>query len=225
MAPRAGADAGAGPTVAAFDFDGTLTRRDSLLPFLAFVCGARATAQALAAEAQRFGGVLVGASSRDEAQEAPQTRLLSGADARPLQEAGELFADRLVNRELRPAMRQRLEWHRRAGHRLVIVSASPTIYLETAGRLLGVDAVLATQLQVDTDGRLTGKLSGRNCRGDEKANLLEAWLDGSGQELRGRPRQLWAYGDSRGDAAMLALADVAVWVGRRRLVGHPKRHG
>jgi phosphatidylglycerophosphatase C len=122
-------------------------------------------------------------------------------------------------------MRQRLEWHRRAGHRLVIVSASPTIYLETAGRLLGVDAVLATQLQVDTDGRLTGKLSGRNCRGDEKANRLEAWLDGSGQELRGRPRQLWAYGDSRGDAAMLALADVAVWVGRRRLVGHPKRHG
>jgi HAD superfamily hydrolase (TIGR01490 family) len=216
MARRAGADAGACPTVAVFDFDGTLSRRDSLLPFLVFVCGARATARAVVAEARRFGQVLLGTASRDEAKEALLTRLLSGADARPLKESGELFADRLVNRELRPAMRRRLEWHRRAGHRLVIVSASPTIYLETAGRLLGVDAVLATELEVDADGRLTGRLSGRNCRGDEKANRLRAWLDGAGHEPSGRPGQLWAYGDSRGDVDMLALADVAVWVGWRR---------
>lgn len=219
MNARAGAADGAGPTVAAFDFDGTLTRRDSLLPFLVFVCGAGATARALVAEAYRFARVLLGRESRDEAKEALLTRLLSGVDARPLRESGELFAGRLVNRELRPEMRRRLEWHRRAGHRVVIVSASPTIYLETVGRLLGVDAVLATELEVGPDGRLTGKLLGQNCRGEEKAIRLRAWLDTENHRTAGQgnpPRQVWAYGDSPGDSEMLALADNAVWVGWRR---------
>jgi phosphatidylglycerophosphatase C len=211
-----GGDAGAGSTVAAFDFDGTLSRRDSLLPFLVFVRGPVATARAVVAESRRFGRVLQGAAPRDEAKEALLTRLLSGADARELQESGEVFARRLVDSELRLSIRRRLEWHRRAGHRVVIVSASPTIYLETVGRLLAVDAVLATELEVDGSGRLTGRLSGRNCRGAEKALRLQAWLDRSGREPSGQPGELWAYGDSRGDGEMLALADVAVWVGWRR---------
>ena len=222
MVRRAGASAG--PTVAAFDFDGTLSRRDSLLPFLVFVRGTAATAQAVAAEGPRFVRVLRGTASRHETKEALLTRLLAGADAGQLAESGQAFAERLVARGLRPAMRRRLQWHRRAGHRVVIVSASPALYLETAGRRLGVDAVLATELEVDADGRLTGKLSGPNVRGREKAARLRAWLDSSGPERTGQTTQLWAYGDSPGDAEMLALADVAVWVGwRRRLPRHPGR--
>ena len=215
---QAGAGAGTGPTVAAFDFDGTLSRRDSLLPFLVFVRGAGATARAVVAERRRFEGVLRGTASRDEAKEALLTRLLAGVDARELRELGEVYAGRLVDRELRLSMRRRLEWHRRSGHRVVIVSASPTIYLETAGRILGVDAVLATELEVDGEGRLTGRLSGRNCRGAEKARRLQAWLDGSNRQPSARPRELWAYGDSQGDAEMLALADVAVWTGWRSAI-------
>jgi HAD superfamily hydrolase (TIGR01490 family) len=203
--------------VAAFDFDGTLTRRDSLLPFLVFVRGAAATAQAVVAEGPLFGRVLLGRASRDEAKEALLTRLLGGAELQQLSDSGRAFAERLVTREIRPAMRRRLDWHRRAGHRVVIVSASPTLYLEPAGRGLGVDAVLATTLEVGANGRLTGRLEGRNCRGDEKAKRLRAWLDGSGHEPS---NQIWAYGDSRGDTEMLALADVAVWVGWRRHLAH-----
>jgi HAD superfamily hydrolase (TIGR01490 family) len=204
-----------GPAVAAFDFDGTLTRRDSLLPFLVSVRGAAATARAVVAESPLFGRVLLGRASRDEAKEALLTRLLAGADLQQLSESGQAFADRLVTREIRPAMRRRLDWHRRAGHRVVIVSASPTLYLDAAGRGLGVDAVLATELEVGAEGRLTGRLAGRNCRGDEKARRLRAWLDGSGHEPSS---PVWAYGDSQGDTEMLALADVAVWVGWRRLL-------
>jgi phosphatidylglycerophosphatase C len=218
-------EAGAGRTVATFDFDGTLSRRDSLLPFLVFVRGSGAVARAVVAESRRFGRVLRGTGSRDEAKEALLTRLLSGADARELQELGQVFASRLVDRELRLSMRRRLEWHRRAGHRVVIVSASPTIYLESAGRLLGVDTVLATELEVDGHGRLTGRLSGRNCRGQEKARRLQAWLAGSGGRPSGRPQELWAYGDSQGDAEMLALADVAVWAGWRSGITRRRHRG
>jgi HAD superfamily hydrolase (TIGR01490 family) len=213
--PAGGDSRRVGPGVAAFDFDGTLTRRDSLLPFLVFARGAAATAQAVVAESPRFGRVLLGRATRDEAKEALLTRLLAGADLRQLSDVGQAFGERLVTRGIRPAMRRRLAWHREAGHRVVIVSASPTLYLNAAGRRLGVDAVMATELEVDADGRLTGRLAGRNCRGDEKANRLRAWLDDSAHEPSG---QVWAYGDSRGDAEMLALADVAVWVGWRRLL-------
>ncbi len=210
-----------GQPVAAFDFDGTLSRRDSLLPFLAFVRGPATTARAVVAESPRFGRVLLGRASRDEAKEALLGRLLSGADRQQLSESGRAFGERLAARGLRRSIRRRLDWHRRAGHRVVIVSASPALYLETLGRRLGVDAVLATDLEVGADGRLTGRLAGRNCRGAEKAKRLRTWLDGSGHEPS---NQVWAYGDSRGDAEMLALADVAVWVGwRRRLPRHPAR--
>jgi phosphatidylglycerophosphatase C len=221
MESRAGTPAG--PTIAVFDFDGTLTRRDSLLPFLVFVRGPAVTARAVMAESPRLGLVLLGRASRDEAKEALLTRLLSGAEAREVNGYAEEFAERLVRAGLRPSMRRRLEWHRRAGHRIVIVSASPTLYLNIVGGRLGVDAVLATELDIDDDGRLTGKLSGANCRGPEKVVRLRTWLEAS---LAEQPAQLWAYGDSGGDAEMLAAADVAVWVGwRGRLHGRPARRG
>jgi phosphatidylglycerophosphatase C len=207
----------AGPAVAAFDFDGTLTHRDSLLEFLVSVRGAVTTARAVIAESPRFALVLLGRSPRDEAKEALLSRLLSGADARQVSESGQAFGERLVSRRLRPAMRHRLDWHRRAGHQVVIVSASPALYVEAAGRRLGVDAVLATELEVGADGRLTGKLSGANVRGDEKVTRLKAWLEASSPSSGDEgPRRLWAYGDSKGDAEMLAMADVAVWVGWRK---------
>jgi phosphatidylglycerophosphatase C len=83
------------------------------------------------------------------------------------------------------------------------------LYVSPIGRRLGFDAVLATRLEVDTDGRLTGRLSGANCRGPEKVARLREWRSG---ELVVD----FAYGDSAGDREMLALAEVPIKVSRRR---------
>jgi phosphoserine phosphatase len=48
---------------------------------------------------------------------------------------------------------------------------------------------------------------------------LQAWLDarfGPGADV-----ELWAYGDSPGDAELLAMADHPTWVGRRALPAGP----
>jgi len=98
----------------------------------------------------------------------------------------------------------RLREHQRAGHTTLIVSASPAVYVRVAARILGVDDVIATELEV-RDGRLTGRLDGRNCRAEEKAARLEMWI-------AGREVELHAYGNSPDDDAMLRRADHPVRV-------------
>ncbi|HEX4776113.1 MAG TPA: HAD-IB family hydrolase [Acidimicrobiia bacterium] len=195
--------------VAAFDFDGTITRRDTLLPFLVYACGRARVAAALATVAPRLTLALAGRGSRDDAKVALLERVVAGRDAAEIAAAGRAFADRLAadTRRFRADVLERVRWHRDAGHEVVLVSASLTTYLDPLAPRLGFDTVLATTLEVASDGRLTGQLVGLNCRGPEKVARLDAWLAGSACTL-------WAYGDSSGDDEMLARADRPARVGR-----------
>jgi phosphatidylglycerophosphatase C len=196
--------------VAAFDLDGTLTRRDTLLPFLLRACGPTATYRAVLGVSLLLVGALAGGERRDVAKEALLVRLLAGWPLESLAAVAEAFADEVMTSgHLRPEMLERAQEHRRSGHELVIVSASPELYVAPIGRRLGFDAVLGTRLETDAEGRLTGRLQGPNCRGPEKVVRLRQWLDDESAEV-------WAYGDSRGDREMLALARTGVRVHRRR---------
>ncbi|MDP8987357.1 MAG: HAD-IB family hydrolase [Actinomycetota bacterium] len=198
--------------VAAFDVDGTLSRRDTLLPFLQRLCGAQRLARGLAANGLALSRMAMGRADRDAVKDALLVRVLAGRDPEEVAAAGEAYAGFLAEHgRLRPDTRHRLDEHRAAGHRVVLVSASPEVYLGPLGRRLGVDAVLASGLQVGADGRLTGRLAGRNCRGAEKVVRLDAWM-GPARDAT----YLYAYGDSEGDRELLARADVGVLVAPRR---------
>jgi len=185
--------------VAAFDFDGTLTLRDTLAPFLRAVAGPRDLAVAVVQTAPRFAIAMLSDRARDAAKAALLRRVLAGRSEAWLRELAERYAEAIVTRQMRSGMPERIEWHRREGHEIVIVSASPTIYLDAIGRRLGVDGVLATELEVGADGLLTGELVGANVRRAEKVRRLEAWLGGDAE--------IWAYGDSTGDRELLERAD------------------
>ena len=70
--------------------------------------------------------------------------------------------------------------------------------------------VVATRLEVDPDGRCTGRLAGHNCRAAEKLIRLDRWL--ADHSLTRSDIELWAYGDSAGDRELLAAAQHPVWV-------------
>jgi phosphatidylglycerophosphatase C len=195
--------------VAAFDLDRTLTRRDTLAPFLLRATGRTATGRAVLTLSLKLALGLTGDSRRDAAKEALLVRLLAGRDLATLSAVAEAFAREVIASHLRPDTLAWLEWHRTQGHHVVIVSASPELYVAPLGRRLGVD-VLATRLEVGSDGRLTGRLAGRNCRGAEKALRLR-------EHLGAAPVTLYAYGDSRGDRELLAMAQTAVRVRRAPL--------
>jgi phosphatidylglycerophosphatase C len=197
-----------GRAVAAFDFDGTLSTRDNVLPFLTEVAGRRAVARALMRALPDL------ARGRRDAVKARLARdLLAGRDEVQTRVVAERFASGCLERHLRADVLDRAEWHRHEGHARVIVSASFECYLVPVASALGFDAALGTRL-VASGGRLSGELDGRNVRRGEKVRRLDEWLDST---EAGRVGQLWAYGDSAGDRELFARADHAVKVGRARL--------
>lgn len=205
----------AGRRIAAFDFDGTLTRRDTLIGFLVQACGRRRVAGAVTAVATQAAAARArpsppGAHHRDTTKEQLLARLFAGDQAERVTEEGRRYAATLPRR-LRPEAQQRVDWHRREGHELVIVSASLLAYLEPFAATHGFDHVIGVGLEVGDDGRLTGCLTGPNVRGPEKALRLQAWLDGI------EPDRLWAYGNSRGDHELMALSTHGgAWYGKSR---------
>lgn len=199
-----------GRRIAAFDFDGTLTRRDTLVPFLRRACGSQDLLAALRRTAPlavkaRTGRLDVELHHRDATKAELLRHLVTGREASWLAHEGERYAATL-GAKLRPEMVEQVRWHRDEGHELVIVSASLHAYLGPFAAAHGFDHVIAVELEAGTSGHLTGDLAGPNVRGPEKAVRLRAWLDGDEPEL------LWAYGNSSGDSELLAMADVPVWV-------------
>jgi phosphatidylglycerophosphatase C len=200
--------------VAAFDFDGTLTLRDTLGPFLIRSLGWPRFLWSLCLCAPW----LLAYGLRLMSNHRAKARLLQVSLAGRNQAQAECHAQDFVKHDLPGQWRvwglQQLVQHQKAGHRCVIVSASPGIYLHAVGMSLGVDAVLCTEMEVQ-EGRYTGRMTTPNCHGEQKVARLQAWLTQYyGAAPADRP-VLHAYGDTKGDLPMLRLTDQA-WYREKR---------
>jgi phosphatidylglycerophosphatase C len=185
--------------IAAFDFDGTLTVRDSFRAFLAWRFETMRLISGLlrlAPAAIRYGidhdrGRLKASLVQEFLHRCPIAQL--EADA-------ETFAEQAAPRLFRPDALQTWGRWRERGACCVIVTASPESIVAPFARRLGADFLLGTKLVLDAEGRITGALSGPNCRGPEKVVRLKAAF-GDGVRLAA------AYGDTAGDREMLEIAD------------------
>jgi phosphatidylglycerophosphatase C len=185
--------------IVGFDFDGTLTVRDSFNAFLLWNAG---PAQAILCVARLAPAVLRYLFDRDRARlkSAALRVFLRGKSLAWAQGRAETFAKRA--RLLRPDALTCWENWRARGAQLVIVTASPDFIVAPFARRLGASLLIATRVDTDDRERLTGALLGRNCRGAEKvARLREVF----GPDVRLEA----AYGDTSGDREMLALAQSA----------------
>jgi phosphatidylglycerophosphatase C len=197
--------------VAAFDFDGTLTRRDSLLPYLYRSLGWPRFLLALLMSSPWLLGYALGLVSNHRAKARLLKLSLRGRSVQDVDQWAANFVAHYLPRQWQAETLARLVQHQRDGHCCVIVSASPGIYLHRVGALLGVDAVICTELEIQ-DGALTGRMRTPNCHGEEKVRRLQAWLAARGQSRA--EITLHAYGDSRGDVPLLNLADYAHYQGQ-----------
>lgn len=199
--------------VAAFDFDGTVSRKDTLVPFVARVAGLpRSVAGGVAAAWSGFVRREFNPRDRDELKAHMVQRLLAGRSERELEREAGLYATKLIDGGLRPEMVDQVRRHVAAGHETLFVSASLVYYLRPIARHFHMSDVIGVE-PVAEGGVLTGALAGPNVRAAQKEVRLREWLgvDATGP-LEGI--ELWSYGNSSGDHELLAMADHAFWLGK-----------
>jgi phosphatidylglycerophosphatase C len=189
------------PIIAAFDFDGTLTYGDSLLPFLSYVSGKTAAGINTFFEIPHLLQYVLGSMDRQGLKEAFLTRFLKGKTRDEISTLGEQFAKEIIPGMVRPEGLQRIAWHKMQGHRCLLVSANLDSYLLPWGRLAGIDDIISSRVEFSSNGFVTGHLQGLNCRGAEKVRRLTEILGPKSEYI------LYAYGDSAGDRELLAFAD------------------
>ena len=184
--------------VVAYDFDGTITARDSFMAFLRWRVSFPRFAKGLF---RLIPATLLYLFNRDRGRlkAAAVKEFLAGLPKETLEAEALSFVEHQAPNLLRPdALRSWRYWQQRHA-KLVIVTASPDLIIAPFARGLAADTLIATELAVDDKGRLTGGFASPNCRGPEKVKRLRA-LFGDDIKLAA------AYGDTSGDTEMLKLA-------------------
>ncbi|MDD3759650.1 MAG: HAD-IB family hydrolase [Acidithiobacillus sp.] len=190
----------------AFDLDGTLTRGETIVSFYRTVLGEGRAFRLLLRSLPMLGAYALGWRSNGETKEWVLQRSLAGRYPQEFEQGTMEFIDRVLPRLLRDSVWDRLAQHRDLGQRLVLVTATLELYARPWAEQVGFDAVIATRLATDESGRFTGRLQGANCWGPEKARRL--------REDLGVNKLAYAYGNSRGDREMLAMAENPVCICR-----------
>ena len=185
--------------LALFDFDGTISDRDSFLLFLRKNTGSVQFALGMTLLLPRIVLFLLGRYPNQALKEDVLSRFLRGWELEQLRQRAELFARQTVPAILRPKAQERLEWHRQRGDRIIVVTATPELILAPWCAAQGVE-ILGTELETE-NGRLTGRIRGENCRGQAKVDRIRAYCE------LDRFGEIFAYGDTEGDRPMLAIAD------------------
>jgi phosphatidylglycerophosphatase C len=183
--------------IAAFDFDGTLTYKDSFNAFLYDNFGFFNVATTFLFSLD-LGLAYLFTRDRGALKSRMLFKLLGPITRAKLQGMAARFASGRGYGLFRPDARK--AWDAcKATHERVIVTASPELLVAPLAEMIGADRIIGTRLGFAADGRLTPRLDGRNCRGPEKMRRL--------REVYGQDVQIdHAYGDTAGDRDMLKAA-------------------
>jgi phosphatidylglycerophosphatase C len=209
MAGPAGAGVARG--LALFDLDGTITRHDTLMPYvLGFLRRHPVRSPGLLRPVPTLVSFALKRADRGDLKSALIRGTLGGCTRAALEAWTASFVPLLLAHGVRPDALAYIARHRARGDVLALMSASVDLYVPAIGKALGFAEVLCTQLRWQGE-HLVGALAGPNCRGAEKARALQA--------LRARypGLRVTAYGNAASDLGHLCLADQGVVVnGSRR---------
>jgi phosphatidylglycerophosphatase C len=210
VADPAGVSAAAPRGLAVFDLDGTITRHDTLMPYvLGFLRSHFARAPGLLCPLPTLVRFVLKRADHGDLKSALIRGTLGGRSRAELEAWTADFVPGLLARGVWQEALACIARHRAQGDALVLMSASVDLYVPAIGRALGFAEVLCTALRWQGE-YLDGALAGPNCRGAEKARALQA--------LRGRHPGLkvTAYGNAASDLGHLSLADRGVLVNGSR---------
>lgn len=185
--------------LAIFDFDGTISDRDSFADFIFFVHGVPKTLWGVLLNSPVLLGYIFKIVPNWKAKEHVFSYFFKGWETQRFDTIARKHASERLPKLLRPAALQKIAWHKEQGHKIVVVSASFENYLGVWCKSQGLD-LLGTQVEIK-NSKLTGKFASKNCFGEEKIIRIKQAYNLADFDY------IYAYGDSRGDLPLKTIAD------------------
>ncbi|MFA5906307.1 MAG: HAD-IB family hydrolase [Desulfobacula sp.] len=186
--------------LAIFDFDGTITRRDTFLLFLVFCFGWVKVCRIGIRCIPVLLGYKLNLISNSKAKETIFGRFFKKTGLEEFNEFCRRFSLGKISPVIRVSALEKIIRHKVQGDKIIIISASIENWIRPWADSYGIDDVIGTT--AETEGLvLTGKFGSPNCYGEEKVGRFIRTYGDPGQY------HIFAYGDSRGDKELLAIAD------------------
>ncbi|MCE3268881.1 MAG: family hydrolase [Burkholderiales bacterium] len=181
-----------------FDFDGTLSSKDTLFSFLVYCVGWGEFILNLPKILPNLILYLLGIINNEMVKERILIILFKGKSFTALDKKAKSFAYGYISKFIKPEVFAKLEYHKEHGHKVILISANLAIYLKYWAARHKIDGVIATEIEF-IDNIATGALATPNCYAKEKVKRLEQYLKQEGLKFS----YSYGYGNSRGDFELL----------------------
>lgn len=191
------------PGIAFFDFDGTITTRDTMIELIKFRHGKYRVYTGLAILCPWLIAMKLKMISHQKAKEKMLSWFFRGVTETEFSKICDSFTQKKLPLLINKKTIQKIHEHKANGDEIVVVSASAANWIKSWCNQHGLKCI-ATQLEI-IDGKVTGKLAGINCNYNEKASRIIKEYDLNNYS------PVYCYGDSSGDKAMLNLATKAFY--------------
>ena len=185
--------------LALFDFDGTISDEDSFRGFIIYYCGYSKFILGSIILSPIYLLYVLGLIKNNFMKEMAISFYFKNESVTNLWNKGKQYSDNEIDKIVRGKAREKINWHHSQGDRVIIVTASANIWLDSWCSRNGIE-LIATELE-EMDGRITGKLVNGNCFGIEKFIRVARLVNVKDYE------EIYAYGDSRGDLELLDFAN------------------
>ena len=182
-----------------FDFDGTITNKDSLADFIIYAIGDFSYYKGLLILSPMLLAYKLKIIPNHIAKQKLISYFFKGWDIRDFQKITKSYSKEKIVEIVRPKAIERIKWHQEKGHKIVVVSASMEGWLQGWCKSYNLE-LIGTKLEV-SNNKITGKFATENCYGIEKVNRIKENYILEDYDI------IYAYGDSYGDKEMLSIAD------------------
>lgn len=185
--------------LAFFDFDGTITTKDTFSDFMHFAASPARKAVCMVALAPLMFFYKAGWVSASTARPFAARFAFGNFNAQKLRNLGKRYAAEVLPSCIRQRALEQIKWHQQQGDKVVVVSASLDVYLRPWCSGLGVE-LICTCLE-ERGAKFTGRYVEKDCSGIQKALRIQSDYD------LGNFLDIYAYGDTSEDREMLLLAN------------------
>lgn len=187
--------------IAVFDFDGTITRKDTLLEFIKFSKGKWALLKGFLYYSPLLVAYKLGLYPNWKVKQKIFSYFYKGIELTKFNQLCKDFFNSEKDKLLYASAIKQIQKYKEEDVTTIIISASIINWVEPFGRYLNIDTILGTTIETDKTDKLTGHFLSPNCYGIEKVKRLKEVLP------QNEKYYIIAYGDSKGDKELLKYAN------------------